>query len=506
MDQKLPTVAHDVIPAPNTILASQTRVRRIFTNPQIFLFALTYMSSWEAIVSNLTYVLYNGGPQTLAWGILIAVAGGLAQSASLAEMASILPIAGAQYHWTAHLARTRHARFITWLQGWMTWFAWISLLCSVANFTAYILQGIVVMNYPTYVPERWHLTLIIIAMVLVQGLMNMYTFRLIPWIEAGAGVLHIVLFIIFIAVLLALAPKHSSDFVFFESSIFSGWSNSFVSWNLGLITPTWGFVGFDGAIHMSEEVKNSRQAVPRALFWTIAINGIIAYAMVVTILFCMGPMDDVLNSAYPIFTIIQSTTGSIPVATAMTCGLLLISLSVTLGSIASVSRLTWAWARDGGLPKYFSIVDSKYHVPIRAMWLPVFITMLLSLLNIASTAAFGAFIALSSMALFTSYFIAIACMLYARLSREGVQLGEWNLGRSGPAINIFALLYSAYIFVFLPWPAYLPVTGLNMNYASPIWAFTVIFSVASWWGWGRKQWPGLNEKVIEIVMAEAHRD
>ena len=48
---------------------------------------------------NLQAVFYNGGPQTLAWGILIVVAGALAQSASLAEMSSVQPIAGAQYHW-----------------------------------------------------------------------------------------------------------------------------------------------------------------------------------------------------------------------------------------------------------------------------------------------------------------------------------------------------------------------------------------------------------------------
>lgn len=97
MDDKRPTISHHAISVSET-LTRQTNVRRVFSNPQIFLFALTYMSSWESVIGNLTSVLYNGGPQTLAWGTLIAIVGGLAQSASLAEMASILPIAGAQYH------------------------------------------------------------------------------------------------------------------------------------------------------------------------------------------------------------------------------------------------------------------------------------------------------------------------------------------------------------------------------------------------------------------------
>ena len=46
---------------------------------------------------NLQATLINGGPRGLVWGILIVVTGALAQAASLAEMASAQPIAGAQY-------------------------------------------------------------------------------------------------------------------------------------------------------------------------------------------------------------------------------------------------------------------------------------------------------------------------------------------------------------------------------------------------------------------------
>lgn len=136
------------------------------------------------------------------------------------------------------------------MQGWITWFAWVSLLAGVANTTAYMIQSLAVVNYPNYVAERWHVTLIIFALLIVEGLMNMYTFWLIPWIELMAGILHVVLFIIFVVVLVTLAPRHNTDFVFFQKSQASGWNNYFVSWNLGLLTPTWGFVG-KSALQMS---------------------------------------------------------------------------------------------------------------------------------------------------------------------------------------------------------------------------------------------------------------
>jgi choline transport protein len=60
--------------------------QRLFSFAQIFFFALTYMSSWEAIASNIAYFFWNGGPRAIVWGYLIVFAGVLCQVASMAEM------------------------------------------------------------------------------------------------------------------------------------------------------------------------------------------------------------------------------------------------------------------------------------------------------------------------------------------------------------------------------------------------------------------------------------
>ena len=98
--------------------ANQTHAESIQLCPNILLCAYVYVELGDhGIVStylqylplrggteadalccrNLQATLINGGPRALVWGILIVVAGALAQSASLAEMASAQPIAGAQY-------------------------------------------------------------------------------------------------------------------------------------------------------------------------------------------------------------------------------------------------------------------------------------------------------------------------------------------------------------------------------------------------------------------------
>lgn len=62
----------------------------------------------------------------------------------------------------------------------------------------------------------------------------------------------------------------------------------------------------------------------------------------------MPPVEVLLDSASPLVTILLITTESQKAATAMTSGLAFLNLSGTIGILSSVSRLTWAWARDGG--------------------------------------------------------------------------------------------------------------------------------------------------------------
>lgn len=70
--------------------------------------------------SGFTPGLLNGGPSSLVWGLLLSMTGTMACALSLAEMASICPIAGAQYHWTAIFAPPKVRPFITWMQGTRT--------------------------------------------------------------------------------------------------------------------------------------------------------------------------------------------------------------------------------------------------------------------------------------------------------------------------------------------------------------------------------------------------
>lgn len=157
--------------------------------------------------SNLVFVLMNGGPRTLFFGMIIAFFGALAQAACLGEMASIIPVAGAQYHWTWHLAPKKIKMFATWMQGWTTWFGYIALQASLANVLVVQLESVIALNVETYVAGGWHTSLLVIATAVFQGLINVYAFGIIPCLEMVSSILHVALFVLVAIVLIVMAPK-----------------------------------------------------------------------------------------------------------------------------------------------------------------------------------------------------------------------------------------------------------------------------------------------------------
>lgn len=107
--------------------------------------------------------MYNGGPVTLIYGFVFCWIGALTTAASLAEMASMAPTSGGQYHWVFMLAPPQYSVFLSWITGWSGVLGWIANLTTGVWFVGTMIQGLLVLNYPSYVYERWQGTLILFA-------------------------------------------------------------------------------------------------------------------------------------------------------------------------------------------------------------------------------------------------------------------------------------------------------------------------------------------------------
>lgn len=305
------------------------------------------------------------------YGSIIAWIGSLSLAASLAEMASINPTVGAQYRWTSMFAPRGLGRPAFWglLQGWITVAAWIATCAQPAFLLGTLIQGLIVLDNDSYPYARWHGTFLAWALFLVPVVVNIFARRVLPSLEVIGVVTHLGFFLVWVITLACLAPKSTSEFVFTTNSFgISGWSNEGVQWCVGLLSAVFPLGGFDGVLHMSkpsldtstyapltttgDEVKDARKKVPLSMVLGLSINGAMALAFMITLLFCLGDLETTLNTptGYPIIQIAYNATGSNAATIALVSLIVWNGMIAMFSSLASVSRLTWAFARDNGLP------------------------------------------------------------------------------------------------------------------------------------------------------------
>lgn len=97
---------------------------------------------------------------------------------------------------------------------------------------------------------------------------------------------------------------------------------------------------------------------------SILLNGVLGFGMLVGVLFCIGNLDDALDTptGYPFMEIFLQGIGSRKGSAAMISIIIILGVCATIALLASSSRLTWSFARDRGLPgwQYLSRVSSDH--------------------------------------------------------------------------------------------------------------------------------------------------
>ena len=115
-----------------------------------------------------------------------------------------------------------------------------------------MIQGLIILNYPSYKPQQYHGTLLYYAIVALILFVNVFGMRIFPHIETIALILHIIFFFMLMVPMVYLAPRSSPKFVFASFENNGGWTSNGVSWCIGLLTSTYALSGIDGASHMSK--------------------------------------------------------------------------------------------------------------------------------------------------------------------------------------------------------------------------------------------------------------
>lgn len=116
--------------------------------------------TWEAICSTMAQALTSGGSSSMVWGFLLAATGAFLIALCLSEFSSMIPTAGGQYHYVAHLSPAKFRRIFSWYAGWITMWGWLTSSVSGMFAMSMQIQAYAIIFHPEYHYERWHTSMV----------------------------------------------------------------------------------------------------------------------------------------------------------------------------------------------------------------------------------------------------------------------------------------------------------------------------------------------------------
>lgn len=129
---------------------------------------------------------------------------------------------------------------------------WQAGLLSVGFIVGTIIQGLIVLNNPTYVFERWHGTLLVWAITAFCVIFNTVLAKRLPAVEGVVLTIHIMGLFAVIVPLWILSPRATSNEALLTFTNGGGWPTTGLSAMIGLLTPMGSLCGFDCAVHMCQ--------------------------------------------------------------------------------------------------------------------------------------------------------------------------------------------------------------------------------------------------------------
>jgi len=390
--------------------------------------------------------------------------------------------------------------------------------------------------------------------IAVAVFINVVIPGLLPRFETFILVFHLAGFITVMSLLWVYSPHGSASFVFTTSLNEGGWATQGLSYCVGFLGNVATFVGADASVHMAEEISNAAINIPRAIVGSMLLNGLLGFAMMLTILFCIGDLTTVVDTktGFPFIQIFFDSVGSVAGATTMAAVVLALTWACAIGITTTASRMTWSFARDRGTPfsKIISRVGRRTKVPVVAVIVVTVFAALLTLIYVGSATAFNDVISLTITGFYGSYFLPCAFLLWHRIKGhiggKGVPTSDAitssitpSSGKKEPGMrnekptesnttpeviesfanlqlawgpfhipgvlgiinNVYACLYMIFVIFWSFWPPVTPVDAESMNYSVVVTSGVIIFSVVWYWVKGRKEYRGpvVDEEVRAIL-------
>ncbi|KAG0159619.1 hypothetical protein PDIDSM_7141 [Penicillium digitatum] len=435
--------------------------------------AFCVLGTYSTFAQDLSSGLTNGGSITILWGLVLVTACNLCVALSLGELTSSMPTALGQAYWVYRLWNTPLGRFVSYMCAWINTFGWWTLTASQVAFMTEFLLGMKTMFNPEWdgANKGWLNFVVYIGVVFVLTLINVVSCRkekILPWLNNFVGVWFFGLFIVLSLVL--------------------------------LISAAYGLTAFDSVIHMVEEIPAPRKNAPRVIWMAVLFGAVTGFIFMVVCLFCIQDVDRVVNADLPFMELVVETVG-VKGAAVLIAMFIFNGLGQGISILTTASRLTWGFARDGGVPfsKYFSHVDPVWQVPARALWGQSIVIGIVGILYLFANTVLEAILSVSTIALTVSYAMPIFALLIT--GREKLPPGPFQLGRIGPWLNWVSIFYCIITTIFFLFPGSPNPAPSDMNFAIAVFGVMLVIAVSFWFIQGNRTYLSTEDAIASMVYA-----
>jgi amino acid transporter len=417
------------------------------------------MGFWDVLLFNIATVLgprwiaaagHNGTSSISLW-VLAALFFFIPGAFVINELSSRFPEEGGLYVWS----REAFGPFHGFIAGWSYWiytvFYFPGLLLASASMSAYILGG----RGIALSQDRAFLLTVSMAMLLIAVVMNIIGLNIGKWLQNAGGVGTYLPLVILVAVAAIVVMRSGSATHFTVANMMPAWNWDTVNFWSQI---AFAFTGLELVSAMSEEVRDPRRNLPRAVFGAGALIALMYIAGTFAVLALMPAAS--VDPQSGVFGAIA--VGSIPLRLGSL--VILAALLAAAGNVggvgttvAGVSRIPFVVGIDRYLPQAFGRIHPKWKTPYISILVQAVLSgaiLLISQLNDTTRGAYQFLIDAAIILYFIPflYMFAAVIKLVGRRDRRdnthavlvpGGTPGVWLCGSVGFLVVLLGIVVSA---------------------------------------------------------------
>jgi amino acid transporter len=268
----------------------------------------------------------------------------------VAEMATLMPVPGGYYQWVKEAL----GPFWGFQAGWWAWVAsWFDLAIYPVLFVEFLAYFEV---FGTALEDKNTKWLVMVGFIWLFALMNMLGSSVVG--DSSKLFLIIVLAPFVFIVIIGLFKMDLNPVKPFTLD----GQAALPAFGAGLFVIMWNYAGWDGLSTVAGDIENPRRDYPRALAITIPMITLIYLIPTVVSLAVIGPTG--VEWTAGAFTEVAKEVGGAWLGSFLSIAAVVSAIGLFSAWLLSYSRIPFALANDGYLPKKLTYVHPKRKTPI----------------------------------------------------------------------------------------------------------------------------------------------